>query len=102
MSYMVVRSRSWEIDPQINYRHFEDDANPRVIKESGFKHLDRVINICTKHQIYTVIDLHALPGGEQNTYVSCIQTDHTGQNNDWHSDSGSHQPNCESTIPHYP
>jgi hypothetical protein len=26
-----------------NYRHFEDDMNPRVLKESGFKHLDRVI-----------------------------------------------------------
>lgn len=28
-----------------NYRHFEDDMNPRVLKESGFKHLDRVINL---------------------------------------------------------
>ncbi|KAL2427050.1 Beta-xylosidase [Exophiala dermatitidis] len=24
-----------------NYRHFEDDMNPRVLKEGGFKHLDR-------------------------------------------------------------
>lgn len=29
----------------INYRHFEDDLNPRVLKEAGFRHLDRVINI---------------------------------------------------------
>jgi aryl-phospho-beta-D-glucosidase BglC (GH1 family) len=28
-----------------NYRHFEDDTNPRVLKESGFKHLDRVIDL---------------------------------------------------------
>lgn len=28
-----------------NYRHFEDDMNPRVLKESGFKHLDRVIDL---------------------------------------------------------
>jgi aryl-phospho-beta-D-glucosidase BglC (GH1 family) len=28
-----------------NYRHFEDDMNPRVLKESGFKHLDRVIEL---------------------------------------------------------
>ncbi|KAI9635318.1 glycoside hydrolase superfamily [Dioszegia hungarica] len=62
----------------INYRHFEDDLNPRVIKESGFKHLDRVIDLCAKHKIYTVIDLHAAPGG---------------QNNDWHSDAGNHQAN---------
>ena|ERR1700712_1443506 len=28
-----------------NYRHFEDDMNPRVLKEGGFKHLDRVIEL---------------------------------------------------------
>lgn len=28
-----------------NYRHFEDDMNPRVLKEEGFKHLDRVIDL---------------------------------------------------------
>lgn len=29
----------------INYRHFEDDSNPRVLKKEGFKHLDRVIDL---------------------------------------------------------
>ena len=28
-----------------NYRHFEDDMNQRVLKEGGFKHLDRVIEL---------------------------------------------------------
>lgn len=28
-----------------NYRHFEDDMNPKVIKESGWKHLDRVVEL---------------------------------------------------------
>ena len=28
-----------------NHRHFEDDMNPRVLKEGGFKHLDRVIEL---------------------------------------------------------
>jgi hypothetical protein len=28
-----------------NYRHFEDDMNPRVVKKVGFKHLDRVIDL---------------------------------------------------------
>lgn len=55
-----------------NYRHFEDDMNPRVLKESGFKHLDRVIELCAKHSIYTILDMHTVPGG---------------QNPDWHSDS---------------
>jgi hypothetical protein len=54
----------------VNYRHFEDDMNPFVIVESGFKHLDRVIALCARHEIYTIIDLHALPGY---------------QNQDWHS-----------------
>ncbi|KAH6893141.1 glucan 1,3-beta-glucosidase [Thelonectria olida] len=56
-----------------NYRHFMDDQNPSVIKQSGFALLDRLIDVCAKHNIYVVLDLHAVPGG---------------QNQDWHSDSG--------------
>src|SRR6187399_402267 len=58
-----------------HYRHFEDDMEPMVLRESGFKHLDRVIKICAEHQIYAILDLHAAPG--------C-------QNQDWHSDNPSH------------
>ncbi|KAF8648883.1 hypothetical protein AX16_006158 [Volvariella volvacea WC 439] len=61
-----------------NYRHFEDDLNPRILKEDGFKHLDRVIEICASHNIYTILDLHTAPGG---------------QNTDWHSDHGGHIAN---------
>ncbi|KAJ5197729.1 glucanase [Penicillium cinerascens] len=57
-----------------NYRHFEDDMNPRVLKMSGFLYLDRVIDLCAKHEIYTILDMHAVPGG---------------QNADWHSDNPS-------------
>jgi endoglucanase len=60
----------------INYRHFEDDAEPYVIKEGGFKHLDRVIELCAEHGIYTIIDLHALPGY---------------QNQHWHCDNPTHK-----------
>ncbi len=59
----------------INYRHFEDDLRPFEIKEAGFKHLDRVVDLCARHAIYTIIDLHAVPG--------C-------QNGDWHSDNPTH------------
>lgn len=55
-----------------HYRHFEDDMAPRVLKETGFKHLDRVIDLCGEHGIYTILDLHSLPGG---------------QNQDWHCDN---------------
>ncbi|MBN1780999.1 cellulase family glycosylhydrolase [bacterium] len=59
----------------VNYHQFEDDMNPRVIKEGAFRHLDRVIELCAKYQIYTIIDLHALPGF---------------QNQHWHSDNPTH------------
>lgn len=55
-----------------NHRHLEDDMNPRVLKERGFKHLDRVIKLCGDHEIYTILDLHTVPGA---------------QNQDWHSDN---------------
>ena len=52
--------------------------NPRVLKKEGFKHLDRVVDLCAKHGIYTILDLHTAPGG---------------QNTDWHSDNGGHIAN---------
>jgi endoglucanase len=60
----------------INYHLFEDDMNPRVIKQGAFVYLDKVIELCAKHQIYTIIDLHALPGF---------------QNQHWHSDNPTHK-----------
>lgn len=59
----------------INYHQFEDDMNPRVIKEGAFQYLDSVIARCARHQIYTIIDLHAFPGS---------------QNQHWHSDNPTH------------
>jgi len=59
----------------INYHHFEDDMNPGVIKQEAFAYLDSVIARCARHQIYTIIDLHALPGA---------------QNQHWHSDNPTH------------
>ncbi len=60
----------------VNYRHFEDDARPFEIKEEGFRHLDRVAELCAAHGVYTIIDLHALPGY---------------QNQHWHSDNPTHK-----------
>ncbi|HVT82646.1 MAG TPA: cellulase family glycosylhydrolase, partial [Phycisphaerae bacterium] len=59
----------------VNYRHFEDDMKPFELKEEGFQVLDRVIERCARHGVYTVIDLHALPGF---------------QNQHWHSDNPTH------------
>src|SRR5512146_721619 len=44
-----------------NYRHFENDMNPFVLLEDGFKHLDRVIDTCARNEIYAILDLHAAP-----------------------------------------
>jgi endoglucanase len=60
----------------VNYRHLEDDMRPLEINEEGFRHLDRVVELCARHEIYTIIDLHALPGY---------------QNQHWHSDNPTHK-----------
>lgn len=39
-----------------NYRHFEDDMNPRVLKESGFKHLDRVVDLVCPLDVFWYLD----------------------------------------------
>ncbi|MGN9782502.1 glycoside hydrolase family 5 protein [Nonomuraea sp. ZG12] len=59
----------------INYRHFESDDRPFEVIEQGFHHLDRVIDLLGAHGIYSVVDLHALPGS---------------QNQHWHSDNPTH------------
>lgn len=59
----------------VNYRHFEDDRHPFQLREGAFAHLDRVIAELARHGIWSIIDLHALPG--------C-------QNQHWHSDNPTH------------
>ncbi|KAG9004711.1 hypothetical protein FRB94_002553 [Tulasnella sp. JGI-2019a] len=60
----------------VNYRHLEDDMDPGVYLERGFQWIDRIVNICAAESVYTIIDLHTAPGG---------------QNPDWHCDSGLHK-----------
>jgi len=57
----------------INYHWFEDDMNDGVYKAEGFAQVDRMVNICAKAGIYTILDLHTAPGG---------------QSQGWHCDSG--------------
>ncbi len=58
-----------------HYRHFESDDNPGVLLEDGFRRLDRAIEACAAHGLYTVLDLHAAPGFH---------------NQRWHSDNPTH------------
>jgi endoglucanase len=59
----------------INHAHFERDDEPFVLREQGFARLDGAVRACADHGIYTVIDLHAVPGS---------------QNQHWHSDNATH------------
>lgn len=59
----------------VNYHHLEDDARPFEVIEQGFGHLDRALDLCARHGIYSIIDLHSLPGA---------------QNQRWHSDNPTH------------
>ncbi len=53
-----------------------DDMNPSVIRPEGFRLVDRIVDAGAAEGIYTIIDLHICPGG---------------QNQGWHSDSGIHK-----------
>lgn len=55
-----------------NYHWFIDDDNPQKFKEEGFLQFDRLLEFCSKYEIFLMPDLHAVPGG---------------QNPDWHSDN---------------
>lgn len=65
-----------ELYPHFNYRHIEDDINPGVCKEEGFRLLDRVVERCARKNLNVVRNMHAVPGG---------------RNQDWHSNSGFHK-----------
>lgn len=58
-----------------NYKHFEDDARPFELKPEGFERLDAAIEACAANRIYAILDLHAVPGW---------------QNQHWHSDNPTH------------
>ncbi|KAK5658450.1 hypothetical protein OQA88_1839 [Cercophora sp. LCS_1] len=60
----------------INHRHFIDNLNPSVIRPEAFTLIDRIVSSCAAHGLYTIIDMHTFPGG---------------QNQGWHSDSGIHK-----------
>jgi aryl-phospho-beta-D-glucosidase BglC (GH1 family) len=60
----------------INYRHLEDDLNPFNIRADGFFYIDQMVKWCGENDMYVILDLHALPGF---------------QNQAWHSDNPTHK-----------
>lgn len=59
----------------MNYRRFEDDMAPFEIKQDGLALVDEAVATCSRHGLYVILDLHALPGF---------------QNQHWHSDNPTH------------
>ena len=58
----------------LNYRHFERDDRPFEYLEQGFARVDQVVDWCRRHDLYVILDGHAVPGW---------------QNTDWSSDNAS-------------
>ena len=48
----------------INANLLEDDARPYVYKQSGWNLIERALNWGEKYNVYILIDLHAVPGGQ--------------------------------------
>ena len=59
----------------INYRHLESDQEPFVIRQRGLDLIDQAVDCCRRHDLWVILDLHALPGR---------------QNQGWHSDNPTH------------
>ena len=46
------------------------------VVEHNFEILDRIIEVCAKHQLYVIVDLHAAPGGQTGTNIDNSKNDH--------------------------
>ena len=53
-----------------NHTILEEDTNPFVYKESGWKILDSVLKWCEDYNVYAVLDLHSAPGGASKLYTA--------------------------------
>jgi endoglucanase len=58
-----------------NHTILEDDANPFVYKDSGWKILDSVLSWCEQNNVYALLDLHSAPGGQSNSFTADTDTD---------------------------
>jgi glucan 1,3-beta-glucosidase len=63
----------------ILYTLLEDDDHPFQLKPDAWVHIDRAINMAEAEGIYTILDLHGAPGG-QNPWHHCGRAD---QNKLW-------------------
>ena len=57
----------------LNYRHFESDARPFECLEAGFRRLDQVVEWCTQHGLYAILDLHGFDAREKQPFNMLVQ-----------------------------
>lgn len=53
-----------------NHRLLEDDEKPFVYKADGWRRLDDALTCCERHNMYAILDLHSVPGGQSNVMVA--------------------------------
>lgn len=50
--------------------------NARILNESRFRLIDRMIAWCREHRLYVILDLHGAPGGQTGTNIDDSERDH--------------------------
>jgi len=63
----------------VQYRMYEDDAQPYKLKKDAFKWTDHAIKLAADQGLYTILDMHGAQGG-QSVYD---HTGRSGQNKLW-------------------
>ena len=63
------------VRPALNARIFlTEGENPQFIQE-GFDLLDSLINRCSKHNLYVILDMHGAPGGQTGQNIDDSEFD---------------------------
>ncbi len=50
----------------INYSILESDSRPYAYLDSGWRMIDQALAWCEKYNLYVILDLHAVPGGQSS------------------------------------
>ncbi len=53
-----------------SYGRFESDQAPGSYRAEGFALVDRVIELCRRHDMYVLLDLHSAPGAQARDWNS--------------------------------
>lgn len=51
-----------------NYRHFESDNEPYRYNPKAMEHLDHLVELCRKYQMYIILDMHAVQGYQSTAW----------------------------------